>query len=655
MDRFKDDARDLTGRNVMTFLLLAALAVGGNLFKVSLFFGVDFLFGSIAALVAVQILGLWSGVAIGLIGGGVTFFLWGHPYAMLIFTLEALCVGLLMKRLPDNLKYLALSDMIYWMVLGGPLVKFFYGHVMGMALPQAGMIALKQPVNGVLNALLAAVVVIVIGYFRRSRRISIGNVIFNALAGTMFITAVVLTSIYAGPMKKNAEVGLEQQLVTIAQFAVSGNERIQDHLPTDVRVKKVDAVPENLLPVTGQLQVHLPPAKGPLMKRWRRAEYVVRLPLDETVGSTGWVVVTKSAVAVIDALHTTSIRAFALLAAFAVVALIGALTVTRLLIHPLQNLVGQSNNLPDRIAADRHVEVSGSFLAETDQLAVAFRGMAQRLRQSFGEVKQANEMLEKRVEERTVEFLRAKEAAEAASRAKSDFISSVSHELRTPLTAILGALKLVRGGVAGALPEKASSLVETSIRNGDRLLTLVNDVLDFSKFESGKMMLKKEPTDVTDLIGRVMESTQGLAGEKGLSLTHEIPPEIVIRADAQRIEQVFINLIGNAVKFTDAGSVQVSARALDREIEFCVADTGCGIHPDQLDDIFDAFTQVDASITRKTGGTGLGLAISKQIVELHGGRIWVESEPEAGSRFLWTIPLHVDLEQMSSNPLATSP
>jgi len=236
-------------------------------------------------------------------------------------------------------------------------------------------------------------------------------------------------------------------------------------------------------------------------------------------------------------------------------------------------------------------------------------------------------------------ILKAKEAAEAASQAKSEFLSNVSHELRTPLTSMNAAVKLLKDGTIPGVPEDAQEMIELIDRNGERLLSLINDILDFSKIEADKMELSLTSKNATEIIQQVVESMQGLAAEKGLELNYAVTSDLKILTDTQRIEQVLINLIGNAIKFTDAGNISVSVRESDGFAEFSVADTGCGIPSKQKESIFDSFAQADGSSTRKAGGTGLGLAISQRFIHLHGGKIWVNSEEGMGSTFYFTVPL----------------
>jgi signal transduction histidine kinase len=231
---------------------------------------------------------------------------------------------------------------------------------------------------------------------------------------------------------------------------------------------------------------------------------------------------------------------------------------------------------------------------------------------------------------------------EAASRHKSQFLANMSHELRTPMNAILGFTELVQDGVYGEPPPRVRAVLERVQANGRHLLGLINDVLDLSKIEAGQLRLGLADYSLADVVRDVLSATEALAAGKGLALRADLGPDLPPgRGDARRLAQVLLNLVGNAIKFTDAGEVAVRATSLDGEFRVVVADTGPGIPEAERRRIFEEFHQVDSSSTRAKGGTGLGLAISRRIVELHGGRIWVESEPGGGSRFCFAVPVRV--------------
>lgn len=239
---------------------------------------------------------------------------------------------------------------------------------------------------------------------------------------------------------------------------------------------------------------------------------------------------------------------------------------------------------------------------------------------------------------RTEAALRAaKDAAEAATAAKSDFLSNVSHELRTPLTALIGFSTLL--GERAALGERDRHYVHRIDEASRALLHIVNDLLDVSRIEQGALLLEVEPFVLDDVVDEVFASVAVDCEDKGLGLTADIQPKnLEMRGDAYRLRQILMNLVGNAVKFTRHGGITVTARRSGGGLALAVADTGPGIAPDYLGRLFDRFTQGDASMTRTHGGLGLGLAICKGLTEAMGGTIAVESAPERGTTFHIELP-----------------
>ena len=218
----------------------------------------------------------------------------------------------------------------------------------------------------------------------------------------------------------------------------------------------------------------------------------------------------------------------------------------------------------------------------------------------------------------------------------------MSHELRTPLNAVLGYAELIQDGIYGEVPEKIHAVLERVQQNGRHLLGLINDVLDLSKIEAGQLTLAPVEYSLRELVLDVVSATEALAAEKRLALEVEVAADLPHgQGDERRLTQVLMNLVGNAIKFTDAGKVGIRAKVEDGSFRVEVRDTGPGIAPADRERIFEEFQQVDTSSTRKKGGTGLGLAIARRIVELHGGRIWVESTPGQGATFCFTLPLRV--------------
>jgi PAS domain S-box-containing protein len=238
------------------------------------------------------------------------------------------------------------------------------------------------------------------------------------------------------------------------------------------------------------------------------------------------------------------------------------------------------------------------------------------------------------------ELARAKEAAETAARARSDFLAAISHELRTPLTLILGPLEELLGDAGTGLSAGARVQLERIRRNARRLFGLVNDVLDFTKLEAGKMEVHWEPVDVVALVGEMVEDARSVAERKDISLGFAPEADIgPLPADRAKLEKIVLNLVGNALKFTPAGgSIDVAVRCAGDDAEISVSDTGPGIPSEKHRLIFERFQQLDSSFTRRYPGSGLGLAVVKELTELMGGRVGVESEQDRGSRFWVRLP-----------------
>ena len=232
-----------------------------------------------------------------------------------------------------------------------------------------------------------------------------------------------------------------------------------------------------------------------------------------------------------------------------------------------------------------------------------------------------------------------------ASQHKSQFLANMSHELRTPLNAILGYTELILDGIYGEAPQKAQDVLRRVESNGKHLLGLINDVLDLSKIEAGQLVLSLTDYSMKDVLYNVFSAVEPLASEKKLNFKVDAPSEMPKgRGDERRLTQVILNLVGNAIKFTDTGEIVIKATATNGSFTVAVRDTGPGISQADQGKIFEEFQQADNSATKKKGGTGLGLSISRRIVEMHGGKLWVESEIGKGSVFSFTLPVKVELQ-----------
>ncbi|TEU00101.1 MAG: response regulator [Anaerolineales bacterium] len=244
----------------------------------------------------------------------------------------------------------------------------------------------------------------------------------------------------------------------------------------------------------------------------------------------------------------------------------------------------------------------------------------------------------------------ALEEMREADRLKSQFLANMSHELRTPLNSIIGFSRVILKGIDGPVTENQEQDLSAIYNAGQHLLGLINDILDLSKIEAGKMELTFSEVDLPEIIRGVMSTAVGLVKDKPIELVLDLPDDLPsIQADNIRLRQILLNLVSNATKFTDEGHIGISVRLIERgsqpEIVIAVFDTGHGIPPEDHEKIFEPFSQVDASPTRKTGGTGLGLSICKHLVELHRGVLWVESLLGEGSTFAFTIPYEVNEQE----------
>jgi GAF domain-containing protein len=281
---------------------------------------------------------------------------------------------------------------------------------------------------------------------------------------------------------------------------------------------------------------------------------------------------------------------------------VGVLTLTRSQVKPF---------------TDKQIELVTTF---ADQAAIAIENV-----HLFDEIQDKSRQLEE------------------ASQHKSQFLANMSHELRTPLNAILGYTELMADGAYGEPSDKMLGILKRLEANGRHLLGLINDVLDLSKIEAGQLVLELSDYSIQDIAQTVRSTLEPLAADKKLALNVEIAPELPPgRGDGRRLTQVLINLVGNAIKFTDAGEVAIKAEANNGLFHVSVRDTGPGISAADQAKLFQEFQQADNAITRKKGGTGLGLAISKRIIEMHGGKIWVESQVGQGSAFAFTLPVVVE-------------
>ncbi len=367
---------------------------------------------------------------------------------------------------------------------------------------------------------------------------------------------------------------------------------------------------------------------------WRAVQLIHPIDLDgQTLGAIHLQVDLESMYSALAGLLIVSLLAVGL-----------ALVITRRLLarmsakvlQPLSQLTALSAQVTRD--SDFSVRAEQREILELNALSKAFNGMLEQIQDRDVRLVAHRDHLEEEVAQRTGDLLRAKEAAEAASQAKSEFLATMSHEIRTPMNGVLGMTELLLGT---DLDMTQRHYAQATFRSGSHLLSIINDILDFSKIESGHMDLESVDFDLAELIADTANMFAQQSEEKGLELLVELsPPDmpIVLRGDSLRLRQVLANLLGNALKFTERGEVVLRAQILeeaadDVRLNLSVQDTGVGIAPEAQGRVFEHFSQADGSTTRRFGGTGLGLTICKRLIDLMGGQITLESTPGQGSRF----------------------
>ena len=746
----------------LILFFLSSLGVLGNYLNLPLFFGVSFIFGSIAVLIAIRLLGLTGAVMVAVVAGAYTYFIWGHPYAMVIFTTEALVVGILWQR---KVSSLVLADIIFWLVAGIPLVWFFYNGVMAMEQAPTFMIGLKQSVNGVANAIIATYLILLIPpkYILRKSdeihgKIQLKELLFTTLLGIPLIFSFIIVSFENRFMKENLENGLAEQLDVYLE-----------HIERDDLIKDLDAVHEDRLrhknkfdvmiftdgasyvdstlpfdkeleftrqgeitKVNEKLSLWMPERKKmPLMLWWNKAYYFIEKPLSGK--QKGSVYVLQNTRAVINKIQSNILLTFKLLFTLIILGGVAAYFISRTLTGTIDKLTTATKNLPEKLQNNMKVDWPTSNISEFVQLSRQAEIMSDNISSTFDEVNmQAKTILESSIDSiitvdekgivlafnhaaedlfgysreeiigDNIDILVSPEHKEnhnnylsqfrlknrlplsgkrvevygchkdgralpielsitktsfnnkirytgiitdiserkVNEQLKRDFISTVSHELRTPLTSINGSIKLIQAQHDVLSSEQSGMLLDTASRNIDRLTILINDLLDFEKLDSSGMEYKKSKIKVETLIADVIEQTTSLFDQANVTLSKNVDNESKFVADPQRVAQVLVNLISNAIKFSaENGTVEVGCASEDTMVKLYVKDYGAGIPEKFKRHIFERFSQADSSDDRKIQrGTGLGLAISKRMTEDMGGIIGFESSEGQGSTFYVTFP-----------------
>lgn len=746
---------------VLILILLSLLGIFGNFLRFPLFFGVDFIFGSIAVMLAIRMLGISGAVVVAFIGGAYTYFIWGHPYAMIIFTAEAVVVSILWKR---KVSSLALADIAFWLVVGMPLVWLFYNGVMGISQTPAFLILLKQPVNGIANAIIATYLLLLIPkkYILKNEEgfegsIQLKELLFTTLLGVSLAVSFIIISYENSLIKKQYENSLmeqiEQNFHSIKELSELSSLLISSHLNKnlfDVAVisdkhqiisstfsaEKGNAFSNegSRISINEKLSLWMPERNQlPFMLWWKQAYYFMVKPLPRQNAN---VYIMQNAGIIINKIQANILNAFELLFILIIVSGFVAYFVSRALTKTITELSIATKNLPEKLKNNLKIVWPKSNITELSQLSNQSEAMSNNISMSFDDVNiQAKTILESSVDsiitidekgmilsfnhaaETLFGYLKSEVLGEnikiivpsphkeqhdaylsgfkekkrlplsgkrvelegerkdgslvsielsisktelsgkntytgiitdiserkVNDQLKRDFISTVSHELRTPLTSINGAVKLIQAQHDVMNPEAVSELLDVTSRNIDRLTLLINELLDFEKLQSASVEYAKENINTGQLITEVIKQNQSLASLANIKLEGKIEDGINLTADPQRLSQVLVNLVSNAVKFSaENETVEIGCLSEQDKVKIYVKDKGLGIATEYKDKIFERFMQVDSSDDRKMQrGTGLGLAISKRITEDMGGTIGFESMEGEGSTFFIIFPRQV--------------
>lgn len=773
----------------LSILLLLLFALIGNYYHLDLFFGVAFIFGSIAVLMTVRLHGMLIGTVVAVLAGLYTYYLWGHPYAMIIFTVEAACVGLLLRY---GIKSLIIADTIYWLTIGTPLVWLFYSQVMGMANDLSLLILLKQPINAITNAIAATFLLLFLPWSWRvkitrqeQQYIGITELVFSLLIATSFVSSLLILLHVNNSVLDKMETNVELKLNTSSaelkryiyenkhssdfselqnKFSEHGSDIIHKYIILD---KSDELLASNMTveevndflhtghetQITDALYQWLPlRGEEPFMVWWKQTHYFLSITYDSD--EIGRVVVLQNSASLIFEIRQQQIQSLSLLLLITVIGIVFAYFVSKWLNKAIIALSVQTRDVSTRIRNKEEIVWPHSRIKEFNDLSIQAEEMSSEMVVILDKLMDEQELLQSRVKisneiidesyarsgaiietavegiitmdhdgviesfnpaaekifmrlhveaigsniadlikstndseslleklistsheegagrliemeatgsdgetfpvEITVSEVQLRERKiytafvndiserKQAERIKNEFVSNVSHELRTPLTSIRGAIGLMASDKLGEMPEKFKSMLNITLKNTDRLVRLINDILDIQKLEAGGLVFVLRPEKLAPIIEQCVEQNISYGQQFGVNikLINSLQ-DVVIKTEPDRLNQVLTNLISNAVKFSPEGDdVTVMVSKLGHNVRISVVDNGPGISESDHETIFNKFSQIDGSSTRHTGGTGLGLNIAKNYVKRMHGEIGLDSSKGNGTTFYVLIPIY---------------
>lgn len=462
------------------------------------------------------------------------------------------------------------------------------------------------------------------------------------------------------------EISMSQLAAEINQQQQRVGERIRQYQATRLSVEEkvlvstfekhfqtyINRVEKEILPLSsrGRKAEAEVLARGAAVEEFRKARVAMNELMDYSLKRAG--IRYQNAVANYKEAFWTVITIIAIISA------LGALVsyfLTRTIVRPLKRVIGYFNeiangNLENEIEIHGHDEIGRVLLALEDTQTKLGSNINQR-RQAESALIQAHKELETKVSERTRELAEANERLKEIDRLKSEFLATMSHELRTPLNSIIGFTGMVLQGLAGPVNDEQTKQLSMVYGSAKHLLSLINDILDLSKIESGRMEVLQDPLDLREIMTEAAQSLEPMIAQKKLHLHLHIPNGIpTIFSDRKKIVQILLNLLNNAVKFTDTGKITLRCELSGAEIKITVSDTGCGIRDTDMKLLFSAFRQISNTDRREHGGAGLGLYLCQKLVILLRGKIRVESTYGKGSSFIFTLPAERQAVLWQGNP-----